>query len=214
MSDIPLEYVHREPDTDSASAIFILHGRGADEQDLLPVAERLPGEHHIFSFRAPDRLRGGYTWYELDLSGGGLESSQPHPEEFRRSIDLVAESVDAAVEAFDLDADRLGLLGFSQGAITSFSAVLEAPDRFAWVVGLHGYLAEAHADAKPNGIDGKPIFVGGGKRDQIIPVSRSEAAADRFREIGADVRFESFNTGHGIGQGELDAVVEFVGEQA
>jgi len=214
MSDIPLEYVHREPEGESDSAVFVLHGRGADEQDLLPVAERLPGDHHIISFRAPDRLRGGYTWYQLDLSGGGLESSQPHPEEFRRSLDLVAESVDAAVDAFDLDADRLGLLGFSQGAITSFSSVLESPERFAWVVGLHGYLAEEHADAEPEGIEGKPIFVGGGTSDQIIPVSRCEAAAERLHDIGADVRFEAFNTGHGIGQGELDAVVEFVEEQA
>gem|GEM_PF-6903912 len=154
MSDIPLEYVHREPEAESESAVFVLHGRGADEQDLLPVAEQLPGDHHVISFRAPDHLQGGYTWYQLDLSGGGLENSQPHPAEFRRSLDIVAESVDAAVATFNLDPDRLGLLGFSQGAITSFSSVLEAPDRFAWVVGLHGYLAEDHADAEPEGIKG------------------------------------------------------------
>ena len=214
MSDIPLEYVHREPDGDTDAALFVLHGRGADEQDLLPVADQLPGDRHVISFRAPDRLRGGYTWYELDLSGGGLESSQPDPEGFRRSLDIVAESVDAAVEQFDLDADSLGLLGFSQGAITSFSSVLEAPERFAWVVGLHGYLAEEHADTAPEGIEGKPIFIGAGTSDQIIPASRSEAAADRLHEVGADVRYEAFNTGHGIGQGELAAVVDFVEEHA
>lgn len=214
MSEIPLEFVHREPDGDSDEAVFVLHGRGADEQDLLPVADQLPGDHHVISFRAPDRLRGGYTWYQLDLSAGGLENSQPHPEEFRRSLDLVAESVDAAVEEFGIDADKLGLLGFSQGAITSFSSVLESPDRFAWVVGLHGYLAEEHEDAAPEGIEGKPVFVGAGKQDQIIPAYRSEAAAERFHEIGADVRYEAFNTGHGIGQGELEAVVEFVAEQS
>jgi phospholipase/carboxylesterase len=214
MSDIPLEYVHREPEAESESAVFVLHGRGADEQDLLPVAEQLPGDHHVISFRAPDHLQGGYTWYQLDLSGGGLENSQPHPAEFRRSLDIVAESVDAAVATFNLDPDRLGLLGFSQGAITSFSSVLEAPDRFAWVVGLHGYLAEDHADAEPEGIEGKPIFVGAGTSDQIIPAARSEDAAERLQDIGADVRFETFNTGHGIGQGELEAVVEFVEEHA
>jgi Predicted esterase len=88
MSDIPLEYVHREPEAESESAVFVLHGRGADEQDLLPVAEQLPGDHHVISFRAPDHLQGGYTWYQLDLSGGGLENSQPHSAEFRRSLDI------------------------------------------------------------------------------------------------------------------------------
>jgi len=214
MSDIPLEYVHHEPVNDSDEAVFVLHGRGADEQDLLPVAQQLPGDRHVVSFRAPDRLRGGYTWYQLDLSAGGLENSQPHIEEFLRSLDLVAESVDAAVDTFDLDADNLGLLGFSQGAITSLSSVLESPDRFAWVVALHGYLAAEHEDATPEGIEGKPVFVGAGTSDQIIPAHRSEAAAERLHEIGADVRYEAFNTGHGIGQGELGAVVEFVEEHA
>ncbi len=214
MTDIPLEHVHHEPDTPTDSALFVLHGRGADEEDLLPVAQRLPGERHVVSFRAPDRLRGGYTWYDLDLSGGGLESSQPDPDGFRRSLDVVADSVDAAVEAYDLDPDSLGLLGFSQGAITSLSLVLEQPDTFAWVAAHHGYLAESHADRSPDGIEGKPVFVGAGAADQIIPASRSEAAAEGMREAGADVTFGTFEGGHGIGPDELDAVRSFVDEHA
>ena len=214
MTDIPLEYVHREPDTPTDAAVFVLHGRGADEEDLVPVANRLPGERHVISFRAPDRLRGGYTWYDLDLSAGGLESSQPDADGFRRSLDLVAESVEAAVDAYDLDPDALGLLGFSQGAITSLSLVLEQPDTFAWVAAHHGYLAESHADRSPEGIEGKPVFVGAGETDQIIPANRCAAAAEAMRDAGADVTFESFKGGHGIGPDELDAVREFVDEHA
>ncbi|PAU84245.1 phospholipase [Halorubrum salipaludis] len=216
MTDLPLEHVHVAPDddTENAPAVFVLHGRGADEEDLLPVAQRLPDELHVVSLRAPDPLQGGYTWYELDLSAGGLESSQPDAEDFRRSLDLVAESVDAAVDAYGLDPDRLGLLGFSQGAITSLSLVLEEPDRYAWVVALHGYLADAHADLDPDGIEGKPVFVGAGAGDRVIPESRSAAAADRFEEIGAAVTRGSYPGGHGIGQQELGDVVTFVESQA
>jgi len=210
MTDVPLEHVHREPDSDTDAALFVLHGRGADEKDLLPVAQRLPGDRHVISFRAPDRLQGGYTWYDLDLSAGGLESSQPDPEGFRRSLDLVAESVDAAVDAYDLDPDALGLLGFSQGAITSLSLVLEQPATFAWVAAHHGYLAASHADRSPDGIQGKPVFVGAGAADQIIPASRCEAAAEGMREAGANVTFETFAGGHGITPNELEAVSAFV----
>ncbi|MFW5911643.1 MAG: alpha/beta hydrolase [Halolamina sp.] len=210
MTDVPLEHVHSDPDSDTKNALFVLHGRGADEKDLLPVANRLPGERHVISFRAPDRLHGGYTWYDLDLSAGGLESSQPEPEGFRRSLDLVAESIDAAVDAYDLDPENLGLLGFSQGAITSLSLVLERPDTFAWVAAHHGYLAASHADRSPEGIVGNPVFVGAGAADQIIPASRCEAAAEGMRDAGADVTFDTFQGGHGIGPNELDAVSEFV----
>ncbi|WP_123621388.1 alpha/beta hydrolase [Halorubrum sp. CSM-61] len=215
MTDVPLEHVHVAPDDDpeNAPAVFVLHGRGADEEDLLPVAQRLPDGLHVVSLRAPDPLQGGYTWYELDLSAGGLESSQPDAADFRRSLDLVAESVEAAIEAYDLDPDRLGLLGFSQGAITSLSLALEEPDRYAWVAALHGYLADAHADLEPDGIEGKPVFVGAGAGDRVIPESRSAAAADRFEEIGAAVTRGSYPGGHGIGQQELRDVVAFVESQ-
>lgn len=212
MTEIPLEHVHVAPDdeTEKAPAVFVLHGRGADEEDLLPVARHLPDGLHVVSLRAPDPLQGGYTWYELDLSAGGLESSQPDAADFRRSLDLVAESVDAAVESYDLDPDRLGLLGFSQGAITSLSLALEDPDRYAWIVALHGYLADAHADLDPDGIEGKPVFVGAGAGDRVIPESRSTAAADRFEAIGAAVTRGSYPGGHGIGQQELSDLVAFV----
>ena len=208
---IPLEHVHVGPeDGDGGPAVFVLHGRGADEQDLLPVARELPDDLHVVSFRAPDPLQGGYTWYELDLSAGGLHQSQPDAEGFRRSLDRLADSVDAAVDAYDLDTDRLGLLGFSQGAITGLSALLERPDRYRWVVALHGYLPAAHADLEPDAIEGKPVFVGTGTGDRVIPASRSEAAAETLREIGADVVYETFPTGHGIGDAELADVIAFV----
>ena len=212
-AEIPLEYVHVEPESPTegpAPAVFVLHGRGADEEDLLPIAQRLPGDRHVVSLRAPDRLQGGYTWYELDLSGGGLHQSQPDAEDFRRSLDLVSESVDAAVERFDLDEDRLGLLGFSQGAITSLSLLLEAPERYAWTVALHGYLAESHADVVPAGIEGKPVFVGAGEADEIIPAARAEAAADRLRDVGADVTFEVYEAPHGVIPDEIQDAVAFV----
>jgi len=217
MTDVPLEHVHVAPDegTDGepAPTVFVLHGRGADEEDLLPVAAELPDELHVVSLRAPDPLRGGYTWYELDLSAGGLESSQPDAADFRRSLDLIVESVEAAVDAYGLDADRTGLLGFSQGAITSLSLLLEDPDRYAWVVALHGYLPESHGDLDPDGIDGKPVFVGAGAGDRVIPDERTNAAVERLETVDAAVTHGTFPGGHGIGPEELAAVVEFVASQ-
>jgi len=215
-ADLPLEHVSIEPDAPAdgpAPAVFVLHGRGADEEDLLPVARRLPDELHVVSLRAPDRLMGGYTWYELDVPDGDLHESQPVMEEFRRSLDLVSETIDAGIETYDLDPDRVGLLGFSQGAISSLSLLVEAPNRFAWVVALHGYLAESHADADPDGIEDTPVFVGSGTADQIIPSSRAQAAADRLREFGCAVEAHEYGSAHGIAPDELADVAEWIDAQ-
>jgi phospholipase/carboxylesterase len=204
--DLPLEYVYRPPGTESDRLVVVLHGRGADETDLLPIAEQLPPSH-VLSLRAPDRLMGGYTWYDLDMPDGDLHRSQPHQEGFRRSLDLVAEAVDAAESA--LDTDEIGLLGFSQGAITSLALLVETPDGYDWVVGLHGYLAASHAD-RSSDLANTPVFLGAGRADEIIPESRVAAAADRLRELGATVTYETYDAGHGVSRSELADVVAFV----
>lgn len=201
MSDLPLEHVRVEPDapTDGpAPAAFVLHGRGADERDLLPAARALPDALHAISLRAPNREGSGYSWY-----GGGSEG-------FRRSLDAVVASIDAAVEAFDLDPDRVGLLGFSQGAILGLALCCERPDRLAWIAALHGVLHESCVDCDREGLAGKPAFVGTGSDDRIIPTESTEATADRLRDLGADVEFGVYDAGHAIGAAERDAVAAFV----
>jgi len=215
-ADLPLDHVHVAPETESegpAPAVVLAHGRGADENDLLPVARELPEELHVVSLRAPEQLGPGYTWYDLDVPDGDLHRSQPEATDFRRSLDAVAASVEGAVDAYGLDPDRVGLLGFSQGAIVAVSLLLEAPERYAWVAALHGYLPASHADRSPDCVRGKPVFVGAGRADEIIPDRRSEAAADRLREVGAAVTFRRYDAGHGIGRAELADVVSFVGDR-
>lgn len=214
MADSPLEHVSKEPETQDASApaVVLVHGRGTNERDLLPIAAELPDELHVLSIRAPDRLQGGYTWYELDLSAGGLHASQPDRNEFRRSLDMLHEFVEWATEEYAIDPDRTGLLGFSQGSIMSLAALCERPAQYEWVVALNGYLAASHEDSRDN-TSGKPVFIGAGEADEIIPVERAQRAAELLDDAGADVTFETYPVGHGTHPEEIRAVAEWLGER-
>lgn len=210
--DLPLVHVSRPGTVESnAPSVVLIHGRGTNERDLLPLGAQLPDELHVLSVRAPQSMGGpdSYTWYDLDLSAGGLHASQPDPKGFRRSLDVIHEFVERAAERYDLDPDRIGLLGFSQGAITSMSALLERPDSYEWVVALNGYLANAHEDQTGNA-NGKPVFIGCGSMDQIIPPERAERAAELLEAGGADVRFETYGVGHGTTPAELSDVVSWL----
>ncbi|MFB6135518.1 MAG: alpha/beta hydrolase [Halobacteriaceae archaeon] len=210
--EFPLEHQHVGPTagTAPAPAVVFVHGRGADEEDLLGLGHRLPDDLHLLSVRAPDSLGPGYTWYEVVEGEGG---TQPDPGDFRRSREALDEFVDAAVEAYDVDPDRVGLFGFSQGAILGLASLLDSPERYAWCAALHGYLPASHADVDGfAGVDGAPVFVGAGERDQVIPAERGRAAAERLREGGLDVTFETYRTGHGIGPDELEDVTGWVAD--
>jgi phospholipase/carboxylesterase len=212
VEDLPLVHVSRPGTVESdAPAVVLIHGRGANERDLLPIGARLPEELHVLSVRAPDPMGGpdSYTWYELDLSAGGLHASQPDAEGFRRSLDSLHEFVTAATDRYGLAPDRIGLLGFSQGAITSTAALLERPEAYRWVVALNGYLADSHAD-RASAAANKPVFVGCGSMDQVIPPERAERAAETLAEGGVDVRFERYGVGHGTTPEELSDVLEWL----
>lgn len=215
-TDLPLEHVSDPPSTTDgpAPAVVLLHGRGADEQDLLPIARQFPDDLHVLSVRAPDRLGPGYTWYDLDLSAGGLHDSQPETEGYRRSLERLAGFVDEAVDAYDLDPERVGLLGFSQGAILSLGSLLDRPEAYRWVVALNGYLAAEHdQDDLIQGAAGTPVFVGCGARDDVIPAERAERAADRLRAGGLEVTFEAYPVGHGTTPEEVEDVAAWVRER-
>ena len=207
--DLPLVHVSRPGTVESdAPAVVLIHGRGTNERDLLAIGAQLPDELHVLSVRAPEPMDGAdsYTWYELDLSAGGLHASQPDAEGFRRSLDSVHEFVERAIDRYDLDSDRIGLLGFSQGAITSVAALLERPGAYRWVVALNGYLADSHAD-RAAAAAGTPVFVGCGSMDRVIPPERAERAAETLAEGGVDVRFERYGVGHGTTPEELSDVL-------
>ena len=210
--DLPLVHRSRPGTIESdAPAVVLIHGRGANERDLLPIGAHLPEELHVLSVRAPQEMGGlgSYTWYDLDLSAGGLHASQPDSEGFRRSLNRLEEFVEAAIGTYDLDPERIGLLGFSQGAITSLATLVERPTAYRWVVALNGYLAESH-EPKADNAERKPVFIGCGSTDQVIPPQRAERAAEALRAGGADVRFEAYPVGHGTTPAEVSDITAWV----
>ena len=210
---LPLEHAviePREPVEGRSPSVVILHGRGADETDLLPVVQQLPDALFVVSLRAPERLHSGFTWYDLVLPGGDVHRSQPDSEDLDRSLDLVDESIERAIETYDLDPDRVGILGFSQGAVLGISRLLDRPDAVAWLAALHGYLPEAYADSAPEGVQRTPVFIGAGVNDRVIPPGRAENAAIRLSELGCAVTARTYDVGHGIGPEEMADLVSWV----
>lgn len=210
----PLQYVEKPPEVDhagAAPAVVLVHGRGADERDLVPISDQLPDELHVFSVRAPVEMEDGYRWYEIDLEDGGIHSSQPDPETFRKTLVRLFKFLEYITEAYDVHPGRIGILGFSQGATLGLAGAVQEPDRIAWVVGLNGYLPKAYGAAdKLAGVEGVPIFLAAGRMDLVIPKDRVKRAADRLQDAGLDVRFETYPVGHGANDEEIEEVGEWV----
>ena len=136
------KYRYKEPTktndgNEKSPLLLLLHGIGADENDLFGLAPFLDERFFIASVQAPFTLPyGGYAWFELIL-----EPNKPmgyNAKQFEQSRQMIFEFIEEIIVQHDLDADRVYLCGFSQGSMMSMSCLLQNPKKFAGVVAMSG----------------------------------------------------------------------------
>src|SRR3954469_6970284 len=120
---MPLTYRERPASGPGEGLLVLHHGRGADEHDLLSLADVLDPERrlHVVTPRGPLTLPGwpGYHWYVVPRVG------YPDPDTFHAAFDALAELHDELWERTGVTPERTVLGGFSMGSVMSYSLGLE-----------------------------------------------------------------------------------------
>lgn len=198
---LPLDHLLR-PNTDGEPrppALFMLHGFGSNEQDLFSFAPELPEDLFIISLRAPYQLPPyGHAWYSINFEAP--RGKWNDVEQAKNSRDLLLETIEEAIAKYHLDADRISLLGFSQGSILSYALALSHPERVKSVIALSGYVdPEMLAPEYRRGnLSDLQIYASHGQTDMVIPVAWAQQSADFIKSLGIDLHYEEFPLGHGV----------------
>jgi phospholipase/carboxylesterase len=180
--DGPLVARRRAAAGEPAGALVLLHGRGADENDLYPLLDLLDPDRRLLGLTpgAPLHLPpGGRHWYAL----GGIPT--PDPPTFLATAPLLA----AFLDGLPVPMERVVLGGFSQGTVMSWAMSL-APGRPrpAGVIAMSGFLPRVEGYLlDPGRLAGVPIVVAHGTLDPVIPVEFGVEAAETLTAAGADV---------------------------
>ncbi|HEX6324155.1 MAG TPA: dienelactone hydrolase family protein [Vicinamibacterales bacterium] len=181
-------------------AVIMAHGRGAAADDMIGLAAAL-GVSDV-AFLAPQAA--GYAWYPNRFMEP-IASNEPW---LTSALAKIASIVEAAA-AEGLGADRIVLMGFSQGACLSLEFAARNARRYAAVAGLSGGLIGPAGTPRDyaGSLDGTPVFLGCSDIDPHIPVERVRESADIFRRMGAAVDERIYpRMGHTVNQDEIDAV--------
>ncbi|MFT4259138.1 alpha/beta hydrolase [Microbacterium sp.] len=189
-------------DRERMPLLVLLHGYGADENDLFGLVPYLPDGLAVASVAAPlspPWPMPGRSWYPID----GLDG---------RDATHVTAAAEALLRWLDTTgAARIALLGFSQGAAVSLQVLRLAPERIGAVVALSGYATPGDLphDAELTRLR-RPVFWGRGTHDDVIPQHLIAHTADwlpAHSELAGRVY-----TGltHSISEEELHDVKQFL----
>jgi phospholipase/carboxylesterase len=214
MTDLPeLSGPSLEPASGGAaeSLVILLHGVGADGNDLIGLAPHfaraLPNTAFI-SPNAPypcDMAPMGYQWFSIQTQDPAIRLP-----EIRKTSEILNAFIDAQLAARGLSDDRLALLGFSQGTMMSLFTAPRRPNPCAGIMAYSGRMeggAELAAEIKSR----PPVVMVHGDQDELLPVSSMTDAADRLRDNDIDVETHVHaGLGHGIDEAGVQMGMKFL----
>ena len=201
-----LEILEYETGANPVATIIVMHGLGADGRDFESFVNELklgPVGPVRFLFpnapQIPVTVNGGYVmraWY--DILGTDLVRREDEAG-LRESSAAIAALIDAE-RARGIPAERIVLMGFSQGCAMTLMAGLRYPARLAGLVGLSGYLplaasiaAERHAANAQT-----PIFMAHGLHDPIVAIARGTATRDALQALGYTIEWHDYPMPHSV----------------
>ncbi|BDG10744.1 methyltransferase domain-containing protein [Anaeromyxobacter paludicola] len=179
--------------------LVLLHGIGADEEDLLPLVPSLDPRFHVVSVRAPHLAEPmGYRWWAIDWSAAPPRAD---PAEIVASRELLARFLEEAAAAYGTDPARTQLFGFSQGAILSLALLLARPDPARGVVAHSGRLARLPGpEPSVEALSRARALLLHGTEDDVVPVELGRKAGEVLAPLlGTRLEHrELAGLGHGI----------------
>ena len=193
------------PPVDEADvALVLVHGRGATAQSIVTSMQRL-GRDGV-AMLAPQAARN--TWYPHSFLEP-VERNEPGRSSGLQAVgDAVATVTDAGIPA-----EKVVVLGFSQGACLASEFVARNPRRYGGVVAFSGGLIGETVDPDDyeGDLAGTPAFLGCSDVDPHIPVERVDVTATVFERLGAEVEKRIYEgMGHGVNEDELSYVAGMV----
>jgi phospholipase/carboxylesterase len=205
MTTPALGFIHRfAPATrPGLPALLLLHGTGGNEDDLLPLGERLLAGAARLSPRGQVLERGMPRFFRR-IAEGVFDL-----DDLRRRTDELAEFVAAARAEYGLPAPPVAV-GFSNGANIAAALLLLRPGALGGALLLRP-MVPLVPDPLP-ALGGVPVQINAGLADPIVPPAQSEALADLLRRAGAEVSIDWLPVGHALNGADLEIGERFLAE--
>ena len=195
-------FLYRREDKGQPRTLFLLHGTGGDENDLLPLAEAVTDQYNLVGLRGNINENGMLRFF-----------ARRAPGVFDyESIEIESDKLAAFLESWyaerNLAPQSAAFVGYSNGANILLATLLRHPNVIRKVALLHAMLP-FEVDNGPD-LSGVEVLLTYGDKDELIPEAESQRVARLLQSRSAQVEVVSHYGGHELGQPEVDALREFL----
>ncbi|MBM4377706.1 MAG: dienelactone hydrolase family protein [Deltaproteobacteria bacterium] len=193
--------------------VVMLHGYGADAQSFARISRMVTSRLSTAEVLIPDAFdpyEGGPTGRQWFSRQGNLEAERL--ERVARAGQRLSAWLDAELQRRGLLADRLVVVGFSQGGMLAGWLALNRGQRPAAVVVMSGQVVQSAA-AVPTRGRAAPVLVVHGEADRVIPVDVVDPGVQLLESAGLKVTRRVLpGLGHGVQVDELNEIAMFLAE--
>lgn len=192
------------PLAQARAAAVLVHGRGGSAEDMLGLAGEF-GQRDI-AYLAPEAP--AHTWYPYSFLAP-LAQNEPH---LGSALATVGATLDRlAQEGFP--AERVALIGFSQGGCLALEYVARNAKLYGAVAGLSAGLIGPLGLPRDyaGSLSGTPVFLGCSDIDSHVPLARVQESRGVFETLGGAVTARIYpGMGHTVNADEIGHVTELL----
>jgi len=192
-----MKHIFQRGSNPSAPTLLLLHGTGGNEQDLLPLAQRIDASASVLSVRG-NVLENGMPRFFRRLAEGVFDE-----EDLLFRTQELHEFIDQAAIDYGFARDQVLAIGYSNGANIAGSLTFHIEGSLRGAI-LHHPMVPRRGVKLPN-LTSVPVFIGAGRHDPICPPQGTEELAELLEEAGADVRVHWEPSGHQLTGTEVKA---------
>ncbi len=198
------------PKNPPASLVVMLHGVGANGEDLLGLAEIWQSVFPTTAFISPDAPQPydmapfGYQWFSLRD-----RAHETLVREAKAAAGPLLHYIECVAKEYSVPLSKTVLLGFSQGTMMSLYVGLRMKEQLAGILGYSGMLLGADA---PDEITSRPpVCLVHGTSDDVVPAMASEMAMAALGQLNVHCEYHPCRgLGHGINDEGLAAGAAFL----
>ena len=191
------------------SAIILIHGYGSNMDDLFSFANYLPEQYTIISIHAPLELPfGGGAWYSINFDSNLKKWSDN--DEAKNSLGKIIDQLDYFTSTYELNPNNVSLIGFSQGAILSWSLLLDHPSLFRRAICMSGYINQEILQKSIGEYRNVLAYSSHGLNDFTVPYDWAKSSILTLKENNPKVVFNTYPDGHNVSPENFESILNWI----